>query len=65
MSPPVNKKTFLGSIAGRILAAFSRKPKAEPKDVKKIDFETSTQKMGVRFTEKIRNVFRFRWIKKN
>jgi len=65
MSPPVNKKKFLGSLAGRILALFGKKPKPETKDVKKIDFETSTQKMGVRFTEKIRNVFRFRWIKKS
>lgn len=64
MSPKLNKKTFLGSIAGRILTAFGKKPKPEPKDVKKIDFETSTQKMGVSFTEKIRNVFRFRWIRK-
>lgn len=65
MSTNPNKKTFLGSIAGRILVFFGKKPKPEPKDVKKIDFETSTKKMGVRFTEKIRNVFRFRWIKKS
>ena len=65
MSPKLNKKTFLGSIAGRILVCLGRKPKPKPKDVKKIDFETSTQKIGVSFTEKIRNVFRFRWIKKS
>jgi len=65
MSSKLNKKTFLGSIAGRIITAFGKKPKAEPEDVKKIDFETSTQKMGVSFTEKIRNVFRFRWLKKS
>jgi len=65
MSPKLNKKTFLGSIAGRILSCLGRNPKPKPQDVKKIDFETSTQKMGVRFTKKIRNVFRFRWIKKS
>lgn len=32
--------------------------------LKKADFKTSTQGMGVRFTEKIRDIFRKKWIKK-
>jgi hypothetical protein len=29
-----------------------------------MEFKTSTQHLGVRFTEKIRQVFRFRWIRR-
>ncbi|RKY25761.1 MAG: hypothetical protein DRP62_00430 [Planctomycetota bacterium] len=56
--------SFLGLVAG-ILSAFgksSAKPNAG--DLKRADFKTSTQQIGVRFTEKIRSVFRFRWLKK-
>jgi len=64
MSPTMNKKSLLGSIAGRILMLFGKKPKPTAEDFQKLDFKTSTQKIGIRFTEKIRNVFRFRWIRK-
>ena len=30
---------------------------------KKLDFPTSTQRLGVRFTEKVRNHWRHRWLK--
>jgi hypothetical protein len=33
-------------------------------DLKRAEFGTSTQKIGVRFTERIRDVFRFEWLKK-
>ncbi len=58
-----DKKNLLGSIAGRILLLFGRKQKAADKDALQSEFRTSTQKMGVSFTEKIRNVFRHRWVK--
>ncbi|MGA2172862.1 MAG: hypothetical protein ABSG82_07625 [Sedimentisphaerales bacterium] len=38
--------------------------KPTTKDLKDADFPTSTQRLGVRFTERIRDVFRFKWIKK-
>lgn len=64
---PVNFKTnsFLGSIGGRILSVFGR-PLAKPTadDFKRMEFKTNTQHLGVRFTEKIRNVFRFKWLRK-
>lgn len=40
------------------------KPKATPDDMKKIGFSASTQKMGVRFTAKIRDIFRRKWVRK-
>ena len=64
MSADLQKKTFIGSIGGHLLLLFGKKPKPSAKDFQKLDFKTSTQKMGVRFTDKIRNIFRFKWLKK-
>jgi hypothetical protein len=33
-------------------------------DLGKNDYRTSTQRMGVRFSERIRDTFRFRWLRK-
>ncbi|MFA5240169.1 MAG: hypothetical protein WC476_10775 [Phycisphaerae bacterium] len=65
MSIRTKLNSFLGSLAGRLLSIFG-KPPAKPaaSDFKKMEFETSTQHLGVRFTEKIRRIFRFKWIKK-
>jgi hypothetical protein len=55
----------LGFLAGALSAVFgakSAKPTAE--DLKQVDFGTSTQRLGVRFTERIRDVFRFKWLKR-
>jgi hypothetical protein len=41
------------------------KRKNMPKDFRKMEFSTSTQKMGISFTDKIRDVFRHRWIKRS
>jgi hypothetical protein len=51
----------------RLITAISLlfRPKATSEDIKKIEFSASTQKMGVRFTDKIRDIFRYRWIKRN
>jgi len=57
--------SFLGSLAGGILLIFGRstaKPTVD--DYKREEFKTSTQRLGIRFTERIRNVFRFRWLRK-
>lgn len=64
---PVRDKisSFLGFLAGVLLSVFG-KSRAEPtaEDFKRTEFKASTQHMGVRFAEKIRNVFRFRWLVK-
>jgi len=51
--------SFLGLLAGWLLTLFAK----SPRDLKRADFKTSTQHLGVRFSEKIRDVFRFRWLK--
>ena len=57
--------SFLGLLAGGLLSAFSKQPaKPTPDDLSRAEFKTSTQRLGIRFTEQIRKVFRFRWIKK-
>lgn len=65
MSVRSKKRSFLGLLAGRILSIFGRPP-ARPtaSDFRRMEFKTSAQHLGVRFTEKIRNVFRFKWLRK-
>jgi hypothetical protein len=55
-------KIFLLGLITSVCSIF--KPKITSKDLKKMDFSTSTQKIGVSFTDKIRDIFRGRWVKK-
>jgi hypothetical protein len=53
-------------LAGLLLSLFGKsQPKATAGDLKQADFPTSTQRLGITFTEKIRDIFRFRWIHKS
>jgi hypothetical protein len=54
----------LGLAAG-LLARLSRtsSPKVTGADLRTHDYATSTQRMGVRFNERVRNMFRLRWIR--
>ena len=57
--------TVLGLIAGIFAAVFGAKPaKPTAEDFKQAEFGASTQRLGVRFTERIRDIFRFKWVKK-
>jgi hypothetical protein len=56
---------WLASLAGGVLSMFGKslaRPAAST--LKQMEFKTSTQHLGVRFTEKIRQVFRFKWLRK-
>jgi hypothetical protein len=64
---PVQSKInrFFGFLAGGLPAMFGRTPAKPDSDaLRQIDFKTSTQRLGVRFTEKVRDVFRFKWLRK-
>ena len=63
---PVRNKTnsFFGFLAATVLSLFTKYKKITTDDLKKAEFKTSSQNTGVRFTERIRDVFRFRWIRK-
>jgi hypothetical protein len=59
------KKLSLGSIAAFLMSVFGKSPaKPTAEDFSRMEFKASTQRMGIRFTERIRDVFRFRWIKR-
>ena len=66
MSFGTKTNSFLGSLAGGLLSIFGKSPaKPTAADLQRAEFKTSTQRLGIRFTEKIRDVFRFKWIRKN
>ncbi len=54
---------FLFGLIVSICSLFKSKVKND--DLKKMEFSASTQKMGVSFTDKIRDIFRHKWIKKS
>jgi len=65
MSFRVKMNSFLGLLAAGLLSVFGKSPtKTTVEDFKRADFKTSTQRLGIRFSDKIRNVFRFQWLKK-
>jgi hypothetical protein len=56
--------SLLGSIAAGLFSVFGKSPvKPTADDFKRAEFKTSTQSLGIRFSERIRQVFRFKWIK--
>ena len=58
------KARRLGLAAALISRLFQTPlPGATSEDLGKHDYSTSTQRMGIRFTERIRNAFRRRWIR--
>jgi hypothetical protein len=61
----VKMQSFLGWLAG-VIMSFVGKSAGKPtvEDFKRAEFKTSTQRLGIRFSEKIRDVFRFRWLRK-
>jgi membrane protein YqaA with SNARE-associated domain len=66
MAHRTTKGSLLGSIAGWCLSVFSKRP-AEPSvdDLKRAEFKTSTQRFGLRFTDRIRDIFRLRWLRRH
>ena len=58
------KQRKLGFGAGLLLSVFGRKPKSDSvAELYEKDFHPNTQKMGLRFTERMRKVFRLRWLR--
>jgi hypothetical protein len=63
---PSGKATWLGYAASLLSRLHvRRRHKATSAELRKHDFPASTQRMGIRFTERIRDTFRFRWIKRS
>jgi len=56
---------IIGPAVALILSLFTKNTrKVTANDLEKSEFKSSTQRVGLRFTGRIRNVFRSRWIKK-
>ena len=65
MSFRVKINSFFGLLMAGLLSIFGKKPpKPSTEELDKMEFKTSTQRLGVRFSDKIRDVFRFRWLRK-
>jgi len=62
MQKSKNKNQNFG-ISFFILIASFFKPKLKPRSLSSIDFSVSTQKMGLSFADKIRSVFRHKWVR--
>jgi hypothetical protein len=58
-------KSFINLMTTGLLSIFTiKRPMHTKEDLKRAEFGTSTQRLGIRFNGKIRDIFRFRWIKK-
>ncbi|MBP8303754.1 MAG: hypothetical protein KBE04_06485 [Phycisphaerae bacterium] len=57
------RRGYRGWVAGWLLAGL-RRPRVRATDLAQAEFKTSTQRLGVRFTDRVRDVFRFRWIRR-
>ena len=65
MSIGAKFNSFLASFASLILSIFGKSHLGQTTaDLQRAEFKTSTQRLGIRFTERIRDVFRFKWLKK-
>ena len=58
-----NKSSRLGLWASFFGLFSSRKLKTRKEDIEKLDFSANTQKTGLRFTESLRDFFRFHWLR--
>lgn len=64
MNQNASKQKRLGWGAGLLMGLFGRKPKPHSNaELYNNDFHPNTQKMGLRFTERIRTVFRMQWLR--
>lgn len=64
MISPNKKNSLLGFIAGWV-ARPKRSVTVDRQDMQKLEFKTSAQRMGISFTDKLRDAFRHRWLKKH
>ena len=60
----MQKNSVFGFIAVILTSVFGKRHRTAAEDFKRMEFSTNTQRLGVRFTEHIRDVFRFRWLKR-
>jgi len=58
--------SFIAPLTAVLLSIFGKSPSRPTiNDLNRMEFKSSTQRLGTRFSERIRDVFRFKWIRKN
>lgn len=57
-------RRYLAEVAAFLIPGGRRKPTPTRQDLRETEFKTSTQGMGLRMTDHIRDVFRFKWVRK-
>jgi hypothetical protein len=60
---PYLRKTFHIAAAWLVNRLCRKKPKSSPELFREKEFSANTQKMGIRFTDKLRSIFRKKWIR--
>lgn len=60
-----NRNSILGFFVGSLLGLVGKPGKTSAEELKKLEFKNSTQRLGVSFSDRIRNIFRNRWLKKS
>lgn len=58
------RKSLIGLAAGLLAGRRGTRKPLTPQDLQRHHFRASTQRMGVRFTESLRDAFRARWLRK-
>ena len=58
-------RSFIGTATGWLLSTWPvRMKRPTGKDFERMEFKSSTQRMGVRFVEAMRDIFRLRWLRR-
>jgi len=58
------RSLWLGYLAATLSRLSPRAREIHPADLKRHAYTTSTQRLGLRFTERLRKTFRHRWLRK-
>jgi hypothetical protein len=58
------RSLWLGYLAATLSRLSPRAREVHPADLKRHAYTTSTQRLGLRFTERLRKTFRHRWLRK-
>ncbi|MCI0499650.1 MAG: hypothetical protein L0Y36_08225 [Planctomycetales bacterium] len=62
-SPHRYRSNLLGWLAGSLQMFGKRPPQQTPAQMRRQDFTTNAQRLGLRLTDRVRNAFRHRWLK--
>ncbi|MCF7973126.1 MAG: hypothetical protein K9N55_04895 [Phycisphaerae bacterium] len=65
MKPTHWVKGCLNGVAACLIFRDRKDKAITPRELKAADFRTSTQGLGLRMTDHIRDVFRFKWLRKH